>query len=124
MRAAGRQGQEGPAMTLRSIRFDPRPKVDPAAATTVHEWYQDRTGAFSAGFWASQATEIAVNYEEDEFCVLLEGTVELTDASGHTETYEAGASFVIPAGFTGTWKSVTPVRKFYVVHLAAEAPAA
>ncbi|MEP9350989.1 cupin domain-containing protein [Xanthobacter sp. KR7-225] len=111
-------------MTLRSIRFDPAPKVDTAAATTVHEWYQDKSGAFSAGFWASQATEIAVDYAEDEFCVLLEGTVELTDASGHTETYEAGACFVIPAGFTGTWKSVTPVRKFYVVHLPKEAPPA
>lgn len=108
-------------MTLRSIRFDPRPPVDPIAATTVHEWYQDATGAFSAGFWASQPSEIAVKYEEDEFCVILEGTVELTDASGHTETYPAGASFLIPAGFKGTWKSVTAVRKFYVVHLPAKA---
>ena len=30
----------------------------------------------------------------------------------------------LAADVTGTWKSVTPVRKFYVVHLAAEAPAA
>lgn len=114
-------------MTIRSIRFDPRPAVDLTAATTVHEWYQDRTGAFSAGFWASVPSEIAVSYDEDEFCTLLEGTVELTDASGHTETYEAGASFVIPSGFKGTWKSVTAVRKFYVVHLpgaAGEASAA
>ncbi|MFG1298341.1 cupin domain-containing protein [Xanthobacter sp. V3C-3] len=110
-------------MTIRSIRFDPAPAIDAGAATTVHEWYQDRTGAFSAGFWASQPSEIAVTYDEDEFCVILEGTVELTDASGHMETYGAGASFVIPAGFTGTWKSVTAVRKFYVVHLP-KAPAA
>jgi len=104
-------------MTLRSIRFDPKAPVDTSTATTVHEWYQDKTGALSAGFWASDVTEIAVNYEEDEFCVIVEGKVELTDASGHKETYEAGASFLIPAGFSGTWKSVTPVRKFYVVHL-------
>lgn len=109
-------------MTIRSIRFDPRPAVEAASSTTVHEWYQDRTGAFSAGFWASHPSEIAVSYEEDEFCVLIEGKVELTDASGHTETYEAGASFLIPSGFTGTWKSVTAVRKFYVVHLP-KAPA-
>lgn len=109
-------------MTLRSIRFDPKATVDPGAATTVHEWYQDKTGALSAGFWASEVTQIEVSYDEDEFCVLLEGTVELTDASGHMETYEAGASFLIPAGFKGTWKSVTPVRKFYVVHLP-KAPA-
>lgn len=104
-------------MTIRSIRFDPAPAIEPGAATTVHEWYQDPSGALSAGFWASQPCEMAVTYEEDEFCAILEGTVELTDASGHVETYEAGASFVIPSGFTGTWKSVTAVRKFYVVHL-------
>jgi len=104
-------------MTLRSIRFDPKPHVDPVSATTVHEWYQDKTGAFSAGFWASDASSIEVRYDEDEFCVILEGTVELADASGHVETYRAGESFVIPSGFTGTWTSVTPVRKFYVVHL-------
>ncbi|QRG06431.1 cupin domain-containing protein [Xanthobacter dioxanivorans] len=110
-------------MAMRSIRFNPAPALDKSAATTVHEWYQDRTGAFSAGFWASEPSEIEVSYDEDEFCVLIEGTVELTDATGHTETYEAGASFLIPSGFTGTWKSVTPVRKFYVVHLP-KAPAA
>ncbi len=106
-----------PLPHVRPIRFDPKPPVDPTAATTIHEWYQDQTGAFSAGFWASQASTLAVQYDEDEFCVLLEGTVELTDASGHTETFTAGDAFVIPSGFTGTWKSVTAVRKFYVVHL-------
>ncbi|WP_454915632.1 cupin domain-containing protein [Xanthobacter sediminis] len=104
-------------MTLRSIRFDPKPPVDPASATTVHEWYQDTTGAFSAGFWASESSTLSVNYEEDEFCTLLEGTVELTDTSGHVEVYKAGDSFVIPSGFSGTWRNVTPVRKFYVVYL-------
>lgn len=110
-------------MTIRSIRFDPSPPLNPDAATTVHEWYQDRTGAFSAGFWASAPSEIEVSYDEDEFCVLVEGTVELTDASGHTETFHAGQSFVIPSGFKGVWRSVTAVRKFYVVHLPV-APAA
>ena len=42
-------------MTLRSIRFDPKAPVDTSTATTVHEWYQDKTGALSAGFWASDA---------------------------------------------------------------------
>lgn len=104
--------------SIRSIRFNPRPDIDAPGEFFHQEWYQDPTGAFSAGFWASEPCEIEVNYEEDEFCVLVAGTVELTDAAGHAETYEAGESFLIPSGFAGTWKSVTPVRKFYVVHLA------
>ena len=107
---------------IRPIRFDPDAPLDPAAPTTTHEWYQDRTGAFSAGFWASAPSTLSVQYEEDEFCLLLDGTVELTDAAGRTETYRAGDAFVIPAGFAGTWRNVTAVRKYYVIHLA-KAPA-
>ncbi len=104
-------------ITIRSIRFDPKAPVDPEAPTTAHEWFVDRTGALSAGFWASQAFSTEVSYDEDEVCTILEGKVELTDSTGHMETYGPGDTFVIPAGFKGVWTSVEPVRKFYVVHL-------
>lgn len=104
-------------MIVRSIRFDKAAPLDPGAPTTAHEWFVDRTGALSAGFWASEPYSAPVRYDEDEVCVLLEGEVALTDAEGRTETYVAGETFVIPAGFEGTWTSVTAVRKFYVIHL-------
>ena len=46
----------------------------------------------------------------------LEGEVRLTDESGHTETYVAGDTFVIPKGFKGVWETVKPVRKFFAVY--------
>lgn len=104
-------------MTVKPIRFDPKPALDPSSPTTTHEWYQDRTGAFSAGFWAAGPCVLPVNYQEDEFCVILEGKLTLTDASGETQAYAAGDSFLIPSGFSGLWTNETPVRKFYVVHL-------
>jgi uncharacterized cupin superfamily protein len=104
-------------MTLRPIRFDRAAQGDPEAETSFREWYGDPTGAFSAGLWTSQAWRKEVRYDEDEFCLILEGTVRLTDAAGHAEIYGPGDAFVIRSGFTGVWESLTPVRKFYVVHV-------
>ena len=53
---------------------------------------------------------------EDEFCLLLAGTVELTDARGRTARFAAGDAFVIAAGFKGTWETVDPVKKLYAVY--------
>jgi uncharacterized protein len=92
--------------------------VETGAQTSATEWHSDPTGVFSAGLWSSAVWSAKVNYTEDDFCLLLEGTVALTDAAGHTETYEAGDAFLIPAGFTGVWSSLTPVRKLYVMHQA------
>ena len=79
------------------------------------EQYADPATGFQAGVWTSQPYTATVNYDTPEFCYLLEGEVRLTDAAGRVETYRAGDAFVIPAGFSGTWESVTAVRKFYTV---------
>jgi uncharacterized cupin superfamily protein len=94
----------------RSIRFDN------AAQGEAKEWYRDPTGAFQAGFWSHPGGTLQVTYTEHEFCQILEGSVRLTDAAGHAETYHAGDSFVIPAGFKGSWETLAPLRKFYVIY--------
>jgi len=42
--------------------------------------------------------------------------VKLTDADGNVETYRAGDSFLIPSGFSGSWETIEPVRKFFVIY--------
>lgn len=78
--------------------------------------YTSQSGEFSAGVYECGAGKWRVSYSEDEFCTLTEGTVRLTDDSGKTEEFRAPESFLIPAGFTGTWEAVTPVRKFFVIY--------
>ncbi|MNQ43245.1 hypothetical protein D3C85_569670 [compost metagenome] len=51
----------------------------------------------------------------DELCHLLEGQVRLTDSAGNSRTFEAGSTFVVAAGFEGTWENLTDVRKVYVI---------
>jgi uncharacterized cupin superfamily protein len=105
-------------VAVQPIKFDPN---TPALATdtTVHEWYKDPSGSFSAGFWAGREDCFEVRYTEHEFCHLIEGTVRLTDALGDEHIFRAGDSFVIPAGFNGSWQTCSPVvRKFYVIYEA------
>lgn len=79
--------------------------------------YTSPSGEFTSGIYQSTAGAWRVAYTEDEFCTLIEGHVRLTDAaSNKTDEFHAPASFVIPAGFTGTWESVTDVRKHFVIY--------
>lgn len=66
--------------------------------------------------WTGQPGSREISYEIDERCFVLEGKIRLIDASGNTETYMAGDTFLIPAGFKGVWETVEPVRKFYAIH--------
>jgi uncharacterized cupin superfamily protein len=47
--------------------------------------------------------------------VILEGCVRLTDLSGNAKEFGAGSTFVLPAGFKGTWETLEPVKKIYVI---------
>lgn len=99
--------------TIRTIRFDSAAQPDEGKRMTSRTLYQ-RDG-FRAGFWAAQPGRADIHYTKDELCTLLEGEVRLTDEAGHTETYRAGDTFLIPKGFKGVWETVSAVRKFYAI---------
>ena len=84
-------------------------------ATRVQNYFTDGSGQFFAGVWESTVGKWPIRYTENEFCAILEGKVVLTDDSGRSETFAQGDSFVIPSGFTGTWETVEPVKKWYAI---------
>lgn len=84
-------------------------------AQTVTNLYDDDSGVFSTGFWTGEPGVHKVSYSEEEFCHLLAGEVKISDDAGQSKTFKAGDSFVIPAGFSGTWETIAPARKIYVV---------
>jgi uncharacterized cupin superfamily protein len=84
-------------------------------ALTVWNHYADPTEQFFAGVWAATCGRWAVRYTEHEFCHLLCGRVVLTSAAGKRTEFGAGASFVVPAGFVGTWEVVEDCRKVYAI---------
>jgi uncharacterized cupin superfamily protein len=68
-----------------------------------------------AGIWEAGPHLERCQCDYDELCHILEGTVRLTDAQGVSCTFGPGASFVVAAGFQGTWENLTAVRKVYFI---------
>lgn len=70
-----------------------------------------------AGEWSADVGAWRVQYEEWEFCHLLEGECELIPDGGTARRFTAGDSFVIEPGFTGIWRVLAPMKKRFFVRL-------
>ncbi len=81
------------------------------------------------GLFASDDNKVMVDYSQyethtaqlidwggDEFMVFLEGQVEITDTEGNSKVYGPGDMIVMPKGFTGTWRQLSPIRKISVTY--------
>jgi len=82
---------------------------------TVWNHYAEQTAQFFAGVWAATPGRWIVRYAEHEFCHLLAGRVVITSDAGERLEFAAGDSFVVPAGFSGTWEVVVACRKLYAI---------
>jgi hypothetical protein len=84
--------------------------------TTAKNYFSDGTGRFFAGVWESTSGRWRVTYSEHEFCHITRGRVRIEGSHGKQWEFGPGASFVVPAGFVGTWEVLEPMRKLYVVY--------
>jgi len=85
------------------------------AELTVWNHYTEGTGQFFAGVWAATRGRWVVRYTEHEFCHLLTGRVVLTSEAGERLEFGPGESFVVPAGFVGSWEVIEDCRKLYAI---------
>lgn len=114
-------------MTAKLIRFGSNPPAVEAGApapgnivagqptTKLQNYYTDPTGQFFSGIWESSPGKWRVDYGEEEFCAILAGKAILTDADGEAQAFTVGDAFIIPKGFKGTWETIEPLRKWYVI---------
>jgi uncharacterized cupin superfamily protein len=80
---------------------------------SLWENYADTSGNFSVGIWQGDVGTWNIAYKKDEYCEILEGRSVLTDVAGLSRTVVKGDRFVIPKGFTGTWRVVEKTKKIY-----------
>lgn len=67
-----------------------------------------------AGLWEGTAGSVFFrSWPYTEFCVMLAGRVALTDKHGARREFGPGDAFVVPKGFTGTWTTLSPARKYF-----------
>jgi uncharacterized cupin superfamily protein len=111
-------------MTARLIRILPDAPAETGApsrimagqpVTATANQFIGGDGKFFCGVWTSTPGSWQVSYSEEEFCVILEGQAVLTDAEGTVSKVGPGDAFVIPAGFTGLWQTLTPLKKLYAI---------
>lgn len=77
--------------------------------------YAEASGQFFAGRWSSTPGIWRVRYTEHEFCHMLAGRVRIVSEAGTATEFVAGQSFVVPAGFAGTWEVIEATTKLYAV---------
>lgn len=85
----------------------------------ARNFFSDTTGQFFAGIWESTPGKWRVRYSENEFCHITRGSVYIEDDRGRGRIFTTGDSFVVPAGFSGTWHVKEPTAKLYVIFESA-----
>lgn len=77
--------------------------------------------AVNAGYW--EAEPGVIRYEGfpwNEFCMILEGELQVAEDGKPPLTLRAGDAFFITKDFRGTWTLPVPVRKYFVEALAED----
>ncbi|MGR3273263.1 cupin domain-containing protein [Thalassococcus profundi] len=80
-------------------------------------WNLEERDGLYCGIWEATPGKWRIRYDEWEYCRILSGVSILTEDGGAPQRYEAGDSFIIRPGFTGTWEVVETTRKDYVIRL-------
>ena len=70
-----------------------------------------KDGTVRAGVFEST---VGVKGETWEFCLILSGLVEITEAGKAPLIYKAGDCFIMKPGYVGTWRTIETVRKVWV----------
>lgn len=81
---------------------------------TLTHHYISPCGQFSTGYWESTPGKWVVEYDEDEYCEMIDGVCRVVSESGTEKILRAGDRFVIPGGFAGTWEVVQTCKKIFV----------
>ncbi len=90
--------------------------IEGAPTETGHNYFTDATGRLTSGVWECTPCTAQIDaYPVDEFCLILSGTVIVTDDAGHAETFKPGDAFVVPKGLKCTWHMPETTRKYYVI---------
>jgi hypothetical protein len=96
---------------------DPGRIVEGSPANRTWNHFESPDSKLHSGVWESGPGKWRIDYDETEFCHIIEGVSVLADDDGVETVVRAGDAFVIPSGFRGTWEVRQTTRKHYVIYL-------
>ena len=80
--------------------------------------FHSNDGEFEVDFYhGSEVTLKLADWPVHEVMYFVEGQVEITDESGAARIYGPGDALVMPKGFSGTWRQLSPIKKISVSYL-------
>ena len=89
--------------------------ADGIADERGHLFFTNAAGNVNAGVWeCTPCTERVSDYPYDQVCFVLDGSLTITDQSGHAETFTQGDAFTILRGFNGLWRMTGNYKNFFV----------
>ena len=88
--------------------------ITSGARPREHISYEDRTGRFFSGTWASDAFESAPrSFPYYEFAYVDDGSITVTNADGTDQVFNAGDAFFIPKGVMCSATVANSVRLYF-----------
>ena len=107
--------------TLELESIPPWPEGTVLKGTNQHWQKELHRGEVAVTIYESMPALIDVSepFPYDEFVLVLEGEVTLTDLDGSAQTYKVGDSFTVPKGWRGTWDMPVKYREMIVVETGA-----
>lgn len=82
-----------------------KPKISDA------RFYKSADNHFSVGVSSLGITTLALkDWESDQFVHFFSGNVVVTEKSGKIQRFGPGDSLIIPKGYSGSWKNLSPIR--------------
>lgn len=96
----------------------PKPDRLISGSPTFRSWnVEEADGGVYAGIWEATPGKWRIEYDEWEFCHILEGVSVIAEDGGSSVMVKAGDSFVLRPGFKGSWEVLETTRKEYVIRL-------
>ena len=85
--------------------------------TVTLNGYESEDGTILMGTWISTPGTWAIDYNDWEYCHILEGRCVITPDGGDSIELKANDVFIIEPGLKGTWKVCETIRKYYIFKL-------
>ena len=87
-----------------------------AGSPRFRSWSLDEArSGLSSGIWEATPGKWRFENSHWEYCRILSGTSIVTEDGGEPHMVKAGDSFILRAGFRGTWEVIETTRKDYVI---------
>ncbi len=81
-----------------------------------HTFFATADESILSGVWESApCKEEYESYPVHEMMTVISGSVTLTNADGHAETFTAGDTFFVAKGAKCTWHITETLKKFYMI---------